>query len=240
MFELFTPLFDWVSKPYWDLSQQFHSSTFLYPLFLGLYCAFLQGQLIWNISAIVFFSKGAAEKLKAFYLFLCFLFGKMMMYSIFGVIIWTSGRPPESVFLDYFPSIKLIYGMALIIVGFFSFGGLKVPYVEKWTKKIPSYLNNDYSKTFILGAIFSFSFGDRTISIFFEDIMNLVLTSSIGSAVPSIFAIGTVLPILILILLLFILARSKDVVNQIEKFHPSAMRYVAIFMIVIGFYELFI
>ncbi|MDF2557519.1 MAG: cytochrome biosynthesis protein [Bacillales bacterium] len=240
MFEIFTPIFDWISNPYWDLSQQFQSSTILYPLFLGLYCAFLQGQLIWNISAFVYFSKGAAEKLRALYLFLCFLLGKMVMYSIFVVVIWTSGRPPESVFLEYFPSIKFFYGIALIMVGFISFGVLKVPLVEKWTSKIPPYLNNDYSKTFILGSIFSFSFGDRTISIFFEDIMNIVLTSSIGSAVPSIFAIGTVLPILVMVLLLFILARSNEVVKQIEKGHPMAMRYVAVFMIVIGFYELFI
>lgn len=240
MFEIFTPLFEWISNPYWELSQQFQSSTFLYPLFLGLYCAFLQGQLIWNISAFVFFSKGTSEKLKAIYLFICFLLGKMLMYSIFSVIIWTSGRPPESVFLEYFPSIKLIYGIALIIVGLISFGILKISIVDKWIEKIPSFLNNDYTKTFILGSIFSFSFGDRTISIFFEDIMNLVLTSSIGSAIPSIFAIGTVLPILIMVLLLFIVAHSRDIVKQIEKGHSTAMRYVAIFMIVIGFYELFI
>lgn len=240
MFELFTPIFDWVSQPYWDISQHFQTSTFFYPIFLGIYCAFLQGQLIWNVGAFVFFSKGAAEKSKALYLLLCFLLGRMLMYSIFSVIIWTSGRPPESVVLDYFPSIRLFYGFALIIVGFISFGVFKIPFIEKWTNKVPSILNNDYSKTFILGAIFSFSFGDRTMSIFFEDIMNLVLTSPIGCAIPSIFAIGSVLPILIMVLLLFVLARSKDVVYQIEKFHPSAMRFVAVFMIVIGFYELFI
>ena len=240
MFEIFTPIFDWFGKPFWDLSQQFQSSTFFYSFFLGLYCAFLQGQLIWNISAIAFFSKEATEKMKTIYLFLCFLLGKMFMYSVFTAIIWTSGRPPESVMLDYFPSIKLFYGISLIIVGFISFGILKVPFLEKWMCKIPTYLNNIYIQTFALGVIFSFSFGDRVMTIFVGDIMNMILTSSIGSAIPSIFAIGTVTPILVAISLIFILIRCKAIANLIAKFHSSIMKFVAIFMIVTGFYELFL
>ncbi|MDF2535778.1 MAG: cytochrome biosynthesis protein [Bacillales bacterium] len=238
MFEIFTPIFDWFGKPFWDLSQQFQTSTFFYSFFLGLYCAFLQGQLIWNISAIAFFSKEATEKIKTMYLFLCFLLGKMFMYSVFTAIIWTSGRPPQSVMLDYFPSINLFYGISLIIVGFISFGILKIPFLEKWKCKVPSFLNNIYTETFILGIIFSFSFGDRVMTIFVDDIMNMILTSSIGSAIPSIFAIGTVTPILIMLLLLFILVRFKVISGLIAKFHSSIMKFVAIFMIVTGFYEL--
>lgn len=86
----------------------------------------------------------------------------------------------------YFPWIRKIMGPLLILVGLYMVGLIKLPPFG----------------SFMLGFSFSLAFCPTMFILFFVTLMPIVLSSYYGFILPSIFAFGTALPLILFIFII--------------------------------------
>ena len=90
---------------------------------------------------------------------------------------------------------------------------------------------------FLLGAIFALAFCPFSAILYFGVLIPLALKSTGGIALPTVFAVGTGLPVLVLgVLLSFGVARVSSWVNAINRVQPIIRIAASVIFIGVGVY----
>jgi cytochrome c-type biogenesis protein len=133
---------------------------------------------------------------------LSFILGKIIAFSALGLLIWLVGNEMEQRLTLYFPCLRKIVCPLFVFVGIFLLGFFKF----KWTipiMKLPKMV--DPKKPFgslLLGIGLSLAFCPTMFILFFVTLMPIVLSNSYGFVLPSIIALGTAIPLLLIILII--------------------------------------
>src|SRR5699024_10244110 len=157
MFDLFNEIGIMLNEPLQQIAYGYEHIPLLFAFFLGLIDAVAPCQLTGNISAMTIYgNKSLIEKVPWLHVFL-FVLGKIVVFSIIGLVIRLLGKEIHSALTQMFPILRKAIGPLLILVGLFMIG------LFSWRKtgkmfKIPTKFKDSYLGSFLMGASFTLAF----------------------------------------------------------------------------------
>jgi cytochrome c biogenesis protein CcdA len=217
--------------------------VFFFPLISALWLGILTSispcPLASNIAAVSFILKRVDHTSYVFASGILYTLGRVMGYTGLGVLITSSllSIPQTSYFLQNY--MNKILGPLLIIVGFFllevfrfGFSGLSTS--DKLTGR---FQNLGIMGSFSLGVLFALSFCPVSAALFFGSLIPLSLKNSSSIILPSIYGIGTGLPVLAFALLIAIGVKNiGNVFKKVTLFEYWTRRVIGIVFILVGIY----
>ncbi|WP_102346708.1 urease accessory protein UreH domain-containing protein [Bacillus sp. Marseille-P3661] len=234
MYAILSQISNFLSQPLIKLAYGFEGIPILAALFLGLVGALAPCQFTGNLGAITIYSNRSLQDKVAWSDVIWFTLGKMVVFSGLGFIVWLLGKEFQDYLTLIFPWIRKAIGPILMLIGVFMLGIIKM----NWTLtlgNIPERLKVGRTGAFFMGAGFSLGFCPTMFILFFVTLMPIVLSTSFGAILPSIFAIGTSLPIIIAIFLIWYFDMSGSAMKKKgRKIGTIIQRTAGVFMIVLG------
>lgn len=234
MYELFNQLSNTLIGPVMDLAYGFEHLPLLFAFFLGVIGAVAPCQLTSNISAITIYgNKSLVEKVPWLHVLL-FVLGKLVVFSVLGIIIWLLGQEVYSTLSQVLPVIRKVIGPMLIIIGLFMLG------LFQWTKiwrifNLPTKVFKDsYLGSFLMGVSFTLAFCPTMFVLFLLTLMPIVLITSYGVMLPAVFGIGTSLPLLVVIFLIWYFGASGAILKKSRKVGAIIQTVAGLLLLIIG------
>ncbi len=214
---------------------------------LGLMTAISPCPLATNISAIGYISKDIQNKRKVFWNGIIYTLGRVIGYTVLGVIMIIILRQGASVFKIQ-KAVgtwgELLIGPFLILIGIFMLDLIKINFSlfgrqsQKLEKKAGG---GSYWNSLFLGVAFALAFCPYSGVLFFGGLIPLAVASPAGYFLPCVFAIATALPVIILAwFLAFSLTGIGSFYKKVKAFEFWLRKVVAIIFILIGFYYIYI
>ncbi|MEH6956397.1 urease accessory protein UreH domain-containing protein [Neobacillus drentensis] len=226
-----------VSKPFTNIAYSLESWPIVFAFILGLIGALAPCQLTGNISAVTLYGNRSIQKKIAWKDVFFFTLGKVVAFSLLGVLVWLLGRGFEQNLTLYFPWLRKIMGPLLVIVGFFMLGFIKLKGTINLLKGSKEYKSDNPLGSFMLGFSFSLAFCPTMFILFFVTLMPVVLSSAYGFILPPIFAIGTAIPLLIFIFIIWYLGASGVIMKKGRKFGIVVQRIAGVLMLLLGIFD---
>lgn len=194
---------------------------------LGLLASVSPCTLTTNITAIAFISKDIKTPKHTILSGLFYTLGRGIGYTLLAMLIYFgfSSFAISSIFQGWGDKIL---GPVLIIIGLIMFGVIKINFkTRNKTEKIKLWLSDKgYFGSLALGMLFAFAFCPYSGVLFFGVLIPLVLKTSSGLLLPSIFALGTGIPVILFAVLIAYSMKAVGkvfkIVTKIEKW----LRYV--------------
>ena len=237
MYDIFSSMSNLLSQPFMKLAYGFEGTPILAALFLGLVGALAPCQFTGNLGAITIYSNRSLQSKIAWTDVIWFTLGKVVVFTSLGFIVWLLGREFQEYLTLIFPWIRKIIGPVLILLGLFMLGLFKM----NWSVtlgKIPERLTSGKSGAFFMGVGFSLGFCPTMFILFFVTLMPIVLSTTFGFVLPSIFAIGTSMPLIAAIFLLWYFDMSGAAMKKKgRKIGAIVQKTAGTFIIVLGFFD---
>ncbi|MFZ7943203.1 MULTISPECIES: sulfite exporter TauE/SafE family protein [Bacillaceae] len=237
MYNLFSQISSSLSQPLLNIASSLESWPIVFALILGLVGALAPCQLTGNISAITLYGNSSIQKKIMWRDVFSFTLGKIVAFSLLGGIVWLLGKGIEQNLTLYFPWLRKIMGPILIIVGIYMLGFIKLRGTIKLFKQTNEYKRGSRFGSFMLGLSFSLAFCPTMFILFFVTLMPVVFSSPYGFILPSIFALGTAFPLLIVIFIIWYLGGSGALMKKGRKFGTLVQRIAGIFMLILGIFD---
>jgi cytochrome c-type biogenesis protein len=209
-------------------------------LLLGLVTAINPCPMATNIAAIAYISRVVANKKYAVITGLLYTLGRMVSYTVIGVLIVLVGLeiPGIALFLQDFGG--KILGPLMLAMGILMLFIDKLPVARgggglaRLGGKVADW---GMAGGFLLGIIFALAFCPTSAVIYFGVLMPIALKVNEGMVLPAVFAIGTGLPVLILGTMISLgIAGITTWLNAINRAEKVIRVIVAIIFIGIGIY----
>jgi cytochrome c-type biogenesis protein len=192
-----------------------------------------------NLTAISFIGRRVDQAGYVFSAGLLYMFGRMLTYAILGAILVSSVQfiSPVAMFLQTY--MVYLLGPALIIIGIVLLDIVKIPIGQG---RLAERLQKRAEQAGIWGAglmgiVFALSFCPISAGLFFGSLFALALQHHSPLLFPSLYGIGTALPVLIFA---FLLAFAANVVGKIFQkltvFEIWARRITGVVFILAGVY----
>ena len=207
---------------------------------LGLMASIGPCTMATNIAALAYISRRLADRKFAVTSAGLYMLGRMVTYTVLGMLIIYTGLsiPAVSNFLQEFGEVAIgpfliIVGVVMLFLDRISFGEADHGLADQARK----FADMGLIGALPLGAILALAFCPYSAVLFFMVLIPLALKSTGGPAFPSLFALGTGLPVLVFGLLLTLgaagAARWLNAIGRAEKYIRIA---VAILFILVGIY----
>lgn len=206
---------------------------------LGILTSISPCPLATNIAAISFIGRNVTRPRMVLLTGTLYTLGRTLTYLVLGVLLVSSllSAPYISFLLqDY---MNKIMGPVLVIVGIFllEFISFNMPGLGVGMKL------QDRAKTYgcwggaLLGCIFALTFCPISAALFFGSLITIAVKYRSGVLLPSIYGIGTGLPVFAFAIVIALSARSIGVIfNKINQFEKWARRITGIVFICVGIY----
>lgn len=239
MYNLLSQFSSFISKPFFIIANNLESWPIIFALLLGLVGALAPCQLTGNISALTLYGNRSFQQKIAWKDVIYFTLGKIAAFSLLGGLVWILGREIQDSLISYFPWIRKIMGPLLIIVGLYMVGLIKLKGTINFLKGSKDYKQGTPFGSFMLGFSFSLAFCPTMFILFFVTLMPIVLSSSYGFILPTLFAFGTALPLILFIFIIWYLGGGGLLMKKGRKFGAAIQRVSGIFLIILGFFDTF-
>ncbi|MFI3303075.1 MAG: aromatic aminobenezylarsenical efflux permease ArsG family transporter [Rikenellaceae bacterium] len=219
------------------------STTPIYTAFLlGLLTAVLPCPLATNITAIGFISRDLESRNRIFWNGLLYSLGRILGYTILGVVLIAILREGSSLFQIQKAISKygeMLLSPALIIIGLFMLFGDKL--------ELPSFgFSGSGGETIkgkggigalLLGVLFALAFCPTSGVFYFGMLIPMSAGATAGYLMPVVFAVATALPVIIVAwVLAYSVGEVGKVYNRIKVFQKWFSLVVALLFIGVGIY----
>jgi cytochrome c-type biogenesis protein len=208
--------------------------------FIGLMTAISPCPLATNITAIAYVSRRIQHSKHTIIVSLLYTLGRMATYvALASLIVWF-GVNVQGIALFLQRYGERVLGPLLIIIGvimldiiklkFFGSGSRLDGLKERLAKK-------GYLGSFLLGVVFALAFCPFSAVLYFGMLIPIALKAGDGILIPSIFALATGLPVIILSLILTLsVSKLGSVMKSIQAFERWMRKAVAVIFILVGIY----
>lgn len=208
-------------------------------LFLGFITSISPCPLATNLAAIGYVTRGLKSKKNAVLTGLLYTAGRMVSYTIIGVLIIATGLeiPGVSILLQgigekLLGPLLILVGAGMLVADKISFGG-----GNGLTKIGGKIANWGLIGGFLLGVVFALAFCPYSAVLFFGMLIPIALNANEGFILPAAYAIGTGFPVLVFGTLLSIgVAGVSSWLNAISRAERVLRILVSIGFIGIGIY----
>jgi cytochrome c-type biogenesis protein len=236
MFDLFNQISGALSGPIHGLAYGYENIPLLFAFLLGLVGAVAPCQLTSNVSAITIYgNKSLIDKVPWLHVFL-FILGKILVFSALGILIWALGKEANSALTQLFPIVRKAMGPLLILIGLFMIGLLRFNR-GIGRIKLPERLKDSYLGSFLLGVSFTLAFCPTMFVLFILTLMPVVLTTAYGVVLPSVFAIGTSLPLILVIFLIWYFGASGLILKKSRQIGAITQKVAGALLLIIGVFD---
>ncbi|GGC82856.1 cytochrome c biosynthesis protein [Thalassobacillus devorans] len=232
-------LLNWISRvvmePVIQLSYSVQEWPLLYALMLGLVGAAAPCQLTSNIGAMTVYGTQSLRTKIPWRHIGMFLLGKIIVFSGLGFLFWWLGRDIFQELQAMFPWIRKAIGPLLVLIGVFLMGWIKFRKTITLFK-VPDRLKSNPSHwgSFFLGAGFTLAFCPTMFVLFFLTLMPIVVATSYGAIMPTIFGLGTSIPLLLFIGLIAYFGLSGNLLRKGRHAGVIVQRVAGILLILVG------
>jgi cytochrome c-type biogenesis protein len=216
------------------------SIPLLAAFFIGLMTAISPCPLATNITAIAYISKQIDNSKHTVIVSLFYTLGRMFTYvSLAALIVWFEVNiPPISLFLQKY--WEGLLGPLLIIVGIVMLDIVKIS-IFKANAKLEDMKEKLAKKgfigSFLLGVVFALAFCPLSGVLFFGMLIPLAMKTGDAILIPSVFAIATGLPVIILsFILVYSVSKLGKIMNRIQTIEKWMRKMAAITFILVGIY----
>lgn len=208
---------------------------------IGLLAAISPCPLTTNITALAYISRDITDRKYVAVSGALYTLGRMVSYTIIGVVIILAGKPIIQSLADSLQSSGEIFlGPLLIVVGILMLGIIKIPALKgggKLSRIGERVAKRRWLGPFLLGVVFALAFCPYTAILFFGILMPLSIESTAGITFPAVFAIGTGLPVLVFaILLSFSVSKVSAWLDKVTAVEKWVRRIAAVVFIGVGIY----
>lgn len=239
----FSQFLSLISQPFTSLyySQQV---PLIGALLLGIIGSLAPCQVSANLGAISYTMNRMAKGEKWYQEMLSFFLGKTLVYFLLGVLVIWVGKGLEVSTIPVFQVTKKLIGPFFLITGLYFIGVIRIKgifterllkyrgLVEKWSGN---------KQGFLLGILLSLAFCPTMFLLFFGLLIPLVLnTSGYGVTLPFIFSLGTSIPILIVLGLIFGFGLDKSLSKNIKQIGRKVQIISGVIFILVGINDIFL
>ncbi|MBN2020415.1 MAG: sulfite exporter TauE/SafE family protein [Sedimentisphaerales bacterium] len=192
-----------------------------------------------NIAAISFISRKVGRPGYVISTGLLYTLGRTLTYVVLAIILVKSlsAMPVVSHWLQKYmnrllgPALILV---AMILLDLLSFN-LTSNAVASWCNKRTGELG--LAGALLIGILFALSFCPVSAALFFATLIPLAVKHSSGVVLPTVYGVGTAIPVLVFALLLAVGADlMARVFNKVTQFEFWARRATGVVFLVIGIY----
>jgi len=234
MYEILSSLSRVLSSPIVVLMNETKQVPLLAALFLGLIGALAPCQLTGNISAITYYGNRSLQTTRQWIEALFFIAGKVVVFSSLGLAVWLIGQEFQTTIISFFAAFRKLIGPFIILLGLFLLGVFKLMWISQLSSLIPSSKKGGIWGSFLMGISFSIAFCPTMFVLFFLTLMPLVLNSSYGAILPTIFAIGTSLPLIIVMLIIWYLGVEGALLKKSRRFGTIVQKIAGLLLVLVG------
>jgi cytochrome c biogenesis protein CcdA len=208
-------------------------------LWLGILTSISPCPLASNIAAVSFIVKKIEHPLYVFNSGVFYTLGRVIGYTALGVLITSSllSIPQTSYFLQHY--LNKILGPVLIITGLFLLGVVNMPFLSSSVSVKTAERVKDFGAfgSLLLGVLFALSFCPISAAIFFGSLLPLALKNSSQVVMPSLYGMGTGLPVLgFAVALAFGVTNLEKVFRQVRVLEYWMKKVTGIVFILVGIY----
>ena len=208
--------------------------------FIGLMTALSPCPLATNITAIAYASKKIGDGKKTLWTGIVYTLGRMFTYVLLASLIVYIGINVHAISLFLQKYGERILGPLLIFIGLVMLNIIKLPSLKSGERisRIKEKLSEKgYVGSFLLGVIFALAFCPFSAVLFFGMLIPLALKFSDGILIPSVFALATGLPVIILsFVLTFSVSKLGKVMNKLQTFEKYMRYIIALVFVIVGIY----
>ena len=214
MYQFFSQLSNLLSEPLINIGLSTKGIPILSAFVLGIVGAIAPCQFTGNLGAITIYGNQSIQKRMAWKGVIFFTLGKIVVFAILGFIVWLVGSEVRYSLITYFPWVRKIVGPMFILVGLFMLGLIKFHKSISFGS-IPEKLQQKGNiGAFLMGVSFTLGFCPTMFTLFFITLMPMATSVSYGAILPIIFAIGTSLPLIIAIFLIWYLELGGSLIKK--------------------------
>ena len=210
---------------------------------LGLLTAISPCPLATNIAAIGFIGKNIEDRKAIFKRGIYYALGRIVAYTILGIILISILREGASVFGIQKAVSKwgeLLIGPVLLIIGLFMLFGDKINFPKmgfKGGEKGERIAGKGAWGALLLGVLFAMTFCPASGVFYFGMLIPMSVTASAGWLLPVIFAIATSLPVLVVAwILAFSVEKVGEVYGKIRTVQKWLNKIVGAIFVLVGIY----
>ena len=208
-------------------------------LWLGILTSISPCPLASNIAAVSFIVKKIEHPLYVFNSGVFYTLGRVIGYTALGVLITSSllSIPQTSYFLQHY--LNKILGPVLIITGLLLLGVVNMPFLSSSVSVKTAERVKDFGAfgSLLLGVLFALSFCPISAAIFFGSLLPLALKNSSQIVMPSLYGMGTGLPVLgFAVVLAFGVTNLEKVFRQVRVLEYWMKKITGIVFILVGIY----
>jgi cytochrome c biogenesis protein CcdA len=208
-------------------------------LWLGILTSISPCPLASNIAAVSFIVKKIEHPLYVFNSGVFYTLGRVIGYTALGVLITSSllSIPQTSYFLQHY--LNKILGPVLIITGLLLLGVVNMPFLSSSVSVKTAERVKDFGAfgSLLLGVLFALSFCPISAAIFFGSLLPLALKNSSQVVMPSLYGMGTGLPVLgFAVVLAFGVTNLEKIFRQVRVLEYWMKKVTGIVFILVGIY----
>ncbi|RWZ60569.1 sulfite exporter TauE/SafE family protein [Halobacillus fulvus] len=213
-----------LTETFFALANQWESIPFLFAFLLGIVGSLAPCQLTGNLGAMTIYGYRSLEKRVPWQLIAYFILGKIVVFTLLGSGVWFLGKEVEEQFSLLVPYLRKLIGPMLIVVGLFLSGWLTFKGTVTLGKLSDRFFTNTRKGSFLMGVSFTLAFCPTMFLLFFFTLMPIVVSTSYGPLLPVVFGLGTSLPLVLIIFLIWyfelgglVMKRSRKIGNVVQK-----------------------
>ena len=236
MYQLLSEVSSFLSQPFIQLTHQLQHIKIFFVFLLGIVGALAPCQITGNAGVFFYYGNKAMQQHRILVPLFMYTLGKIIAFSLLGGLVWLFGREIGAALTPYFPWLRKLIGPLFIIIGLFFLGIFRLKW--EWPLwELPEKLKRmKWIGPFLLGFTISLAFCPTMFLLFFLTLMPVAMSSPIGFVYPSLFAIGTTVPLLFFFLLLW-LFDAKKLIKQGRKFGQVVQQWTGVVLVIVGIFE---
>ncbi|MDQ0157889.1 urease accessory protein UreH domain-containing protein [Robertmurraya andreesenii] len=235
MYGVFSEISNMLTQPFLNLARGMEGIPVLFAFLLGIVGALAPCQFTANLGAVTVYGNKSVQKQIAWAEVIFFIIGKMVVFSLFGLIVWILGNEVKSTFITYFPWFRKLVGPILILIGLFMLGVIKFKKMISFGSIPERFTKKGKIGAFLMGVSFTLGFCPTMFTLFFVTLMPLEITVPYGGLLPSVFAIGTSFPLILAVFLIWYFELSgKLMKKQGRRIGLIVQRIAGVIIIILG------
>lgn len=208
-------------------------------MWLGILTSISPCPLATNIAAISYIGRRVGNSREVFLTGLLYAAGRTLAYLVLAMLLVASvmSIPQVSMFLQRY--MAMLLGPILILVGMLLLELIEVNLSgsgvsERLQKRVDTL---GIWGALLLGIVFALTFCPVSAALFFGSLIPLSVRIHSSVALPSIYGVGTALPVLVFAVLIAVSARSVGkAFNRLSQVEWWARRITGVVFVLIGIY----
>jgi cytochrome c-type biogenesis protein len=234
MYQFYSEISQLLSSPFFSLVNRTEHIPILASFLLGIVGALAPCQLTGNLGAITYYGNRSLQAKNQWIQILFFILGKITVFSLLGLAFWLVGQGFQEVLPNFLSWFRKLLGPLFILLGLTLIGVFALNWVNRLTSRLPQMKGDGKAGSYLMGVSFSIAFCPTMFSLFFFALMPIVLSSSYGAVLPSVFAIGTSIPLIIFAGIISYIGLNGSLMKKSRNFGMVIQKASGYILIILG------